>query len=186
MKQSQPFTATVAILAIAFVLLLSWALIAQVPSSPSSTTACAGVSVFVNGNPIGCGNALNIVPGLGVTPQISPNPAIGGINLTFAADAGYMQTLSNDQAGADHVLNAISQNCSFCVPSKAYTASLNPAIAQYNTGSWYIMLPDLTSLPGATVSIGGLGPIVLNGICNAATGCILVAIGSPVNTFAVH
>jgi hypothetical protein len=166
--------------------LVSIGVLAQAPSPPSSTTACAGVTVLVNGSAIGCGNTLNIVPGLGVTPQISPNPAIGGINLTFAADAAYMQTLSNDQAGADHVLNAISQNCNNCVPSKAYTASLNPAIAQYNTGSWYIMLPDLTSLPGATVSIGGLGPIALNGICNAGTGCILVAIGSPVNTFAVH
>jgi hypothetical protein len=154
-------------------------------SPPTGVQACSGgITVLVNNQPLSSGCVLNLLSGPGVIASATPNTAIGGTNLSFTADLAVMQTLANDQAGQDHVLNAISTNCSGCTPGLVYFAALNPALATVNTGSWYIMLPDVPTQPGATLSIGGLGPTPLASQCS--TACVLIAVGGPVNSFQVH
>ena len=185
MKHDDRVVGVGAILGIVSTLGVAWALIAQVPSSPTLGACSGSVQILVNGAPLSSGCVINFVSGTaGIILSAAPNPAIGGTNITVNADLSFLQTLANDESGQDHVLNAISQNCNLCTPGLAYTASLNPAMANYSTGQWFIMLPDLPTELGATVNIGGLGPITLNGTCSGA--CILLALGSPVNTFQVH
>jgi hypothetical protein len=152
------------------------------PSTPGTPSACAGgVTVLVNGQPLSFGCVLNIVAGAGVLATPKANPAIGGTDIGFTADTAVMQSLQRDQAGTSHELIAASTNA----PGVTYTATGNPTLINgYQSGTWYVLIPDVPTLAGATLNIDGLGPIAISGTCSQI--CLLLAQSSPVKSFVVH
>ena len=112
-----------------------------------------------------------------------------------------------DQSGVDHTLRARSNP-----PGVTYTAApSNPLAGVYPSGSQWNFFPDVTNLANATLSVNGIGPVnlvkvvgsmvvnVTGGECIAvpppippavtplavSAGCVLLAIGSPVNGFQI-
>jgi hypothetical protein len=168
------------IVAIGLGLVLGFVMVEAQPAAPGAPSACAGgVTVLLNGKPLSTGCTLNIVAGTGVIATPKADPAIGGTDISFAADLAYLQTLQGDESGTVHTLNATSGDS----PGVTYIASLNPAMAQYTSGQLFVLFPDVPTQAGANLNIGGLGPVAIAGTCSKV--CLIVGSGSPVSSFAV-
>lgn len=157
------------------------------PSTPGAPSACAGgVTVLLNGKPLSAGCVLNIVAGTGVIATPKADPAIGGTDISFAADTAVVLARLTDQVGTDKALTATSNpvGCSECVLGLVYAAQVSPPLAAYTAGQMFVFTPDVPTQSGAKIDIGGLGPIAITGTCPQV--CLLLAFGSPVNSFVVH
>lgn len=88
-------------------------------------------------------------------------------------DPAQYLTLARDQAGTNKTLIAISSTPGTPeVPGLVYDASLLPAFPNYTAGASFVMIPDVPTQPGATINIGGVGPIVILGTCSRI--CLLL------------
>src|SRR5271156_6678862 len=76
---------------------------------------------------------------------------------------------------------------STAAPGMKYAASGQPSFqaSGYHQGQVLAVIPDVATLPGATLAVDGLQPVPIQGTCEV-TGCLMMAIGSPVNALVVH
>ena len=118
----------------------------------------------------GLGGVINIMSGDGVIAHASPDPTLGGTDITFDADKAVMASTTYLQS-APLTLNASSgQPGNSSVPPGGlnYFADLKPGVTAYTNGAPFVFIPDVPPLLGATLNIGAIGPIAIQGTCNVA------------------
>lgn len=76
-------------------------------------------------------------------------------------------TLETDITGINHSINATSLSS----PGLKYTASTKAPLIGYTQGQYFTMIVDMPNQQSATLDLG-LGPVVLNGICNGV--CLII------------
>lgn len=89
-----------------------------------------------------------------------------------AAEAA-TQTLGGDQLFQTHTVVLSSTNN----PGLVYVGSANPSASGYVNGQLFVITVDTPNLAGATISINGVGPVALTGICNRV--CIVLYDAQP-------
>jgi hypothetical protein len=145
-------------------------------------------SVEINGVPISGNAPINFVAQPGILFG-SPQLVNGATQVTVTPDSALLLDRPTDQAGTDHTLVAIS-NGSGLTPGLVYGAATMPPLAVYTAGQWFVVIPDQPTQPGATINIGGVGPLPIQGTC--AQICILLAVGAaaspagPATAMVVH
>jgi hypothetical protein len=147
-----------------------------------------GLTVYVDGHPVGVVTVLNFVNSNGVTVSCSVSPS-NTANCNFAADTNVMLSKATDQAGTD--LSWISSSNS----STAYTAAATPILIQYSRNMTARWIPDVNCGNSPSLSVGGIGPIgikkVSNGSlidlvtndCRAGIPYVLRSHGNPIDSF---
>ena len=156
-------------------------LMAQAPASPSQPQAASGtITILVNGKPIATGGAINLKSGPGVIASASPDPSINGTDIEFDADTAVMLERSADQAGIDRAIVATSSGSG---SGLKYTASTQPALANYTALQVFVVALDVPNQANATLDLGP-GPMPIQGTCSQV--CLLIVFGNPASAFVVH
>lgn len=83
-------------------------------------------------------------------------------------DPAQYLTLERNQAGTNTTLIATSP----AAPGLKYIASLMPPLQSYTAGASFVMIPDVSTQPNATISVGAIGPVVILGTCSRI--CVLL------------
>jgi hypothetical protein len=147
---------------------------AQPPAAPA---APALYSIQINGQPVSGNAPLNLVSGAGVLFS-SPQAVNGVTQVTVTPDLAYLLGIQADQNFGAHLVNGISNP-----PGSVYLAQAAPVLGSYEQGQPWVFVPDVPTLPGATLNIGQLGPVPISGSCVKA--CWLLTTGPPW-VFLVH
>jgi hypothetical protein len=150
---------------------------AQTPAPPAPTL----YSIMINGAPISGNAPLNFVSGPGILFS-APQAVNGTTQITISPDTAVLLSKTSDQAGGDHLLSAVSNCPSVCSPGLKYVAAAMPVAQPYAAGQAWLFYPDVPTQPGATLSIGGLGPVPIQGTCAGA--CWLITVANPLGFIA--
>ena len=154
-----------------------WAMIMAVvlhgqppPPPGGGFTASGTIIVMVNGIPVASGGVINIKSGDGVIAHATPDPTLGGTDISFDADTAVVASRSYLQSAPLTVMASSGQQGNPSVPPGGlyYFGNLNPGLQAYTNGAPFVFIPDVPPLTGATLNLGDLGPIAIRGTCGQA------------------
>ena len=127
----------------------------QAPPPPSTPVACGGsITILVNGQTLtnnvqGC--VLNLTASNGVVATATPDPAIGGTDITFTPNTAVMAT---------HVTVHGDENfCRSANGTSAYTCSMasTQALTAYALGMEFLLDVDTTCSSSCSLNIDANG-----------------------------
>ena len=118
------------------------------PVAPGAVAACSGgVTILLNGavlpgNVSGC--VVNLISSTGVMATATPNPSIGGTNITFQANTAYLPSIAQVQG------NLVACSTTTGIPSYACpNLSVTPA-----KGFQMLLMIDVPCPGACTVQFG--------------------------------
>jgi hypothetical protein len=151
----------------------------------------SGLNIAVNGTLKGTQSTLNFISGAGIIQACANNAGANRIDCTPTLDTAYAPSRSMDQAGVDHSIIATSNGA-----GGSFAANGNPTLTDYTQNQSFQFLPvDHDCIGNDTIAIDGLGPIALKvlsagalvpvgtGGCKMGIPYLIIAVGSPVNSF---
>jgi hypothetical protein len=163
----------------------SWAL------QGASVSGTSSVTIAVGGVIQGMQPTLNLNSGLGILLSCANNPGAMRVDCMAVLDTAYAPSRAMDQAGTDHSVLATSSGM-----GGSFASSSGPALSAYNQNQSFNFVPVDHDCTGSdTININALGPVPLKvlssgvltpvaaGGCKMGVGYIILAIGSPVNSF---